>query len=323
LTSVIELRNQLRARSFLFALGIAIALLIANVIALPSFASPGQWADDLGIFAPLALVAMASTPSIVSGGLDISIGPLMNFVSIVVVLELLPNTLGHPEFAIPIALGLGASIGAINGVLIAYFRYQPVIATLCTFFVLGGANIALAPSPVPTTPNWTSHLVGSVGPIPGGLLTIGAVLAIWLLLQRTAFHKGLLAVGGDDAAAFSAGTRVAAVRVIAYALGGLFAGIAGLALTGLIQSADPTYGASYALVGLAAVALGGTPIGGGRGGLLGSLAGAAVIYLLRNVLVATQVSTVWLQVVYGALLIVGVILSSLVAGSVRARGAAS
>jgi ribose transport system permease protein len=319
-----ELRRLLRAHSFAFAALLTVALAIANVIVRPSFADPDNWDANLAVFAPLALVAMAMTPSILSGGggLDISIGPLMNLVTIVFVTGLLGTSLGGPVVAVPLMLALGTAVGAINGVLIAVLRYQPVIATLCMLFVLGGVNLTLAPSPSQApADNWTTHLAGSVGPAPGGLLTVGAVLAFWLALRRTAFHRALYAVGGDDAAAYSSGVDVTRVRVIAYAIGGLFAAVAGLALAGLVQSADPSYGVQYALIGLAAVALGGTPIGGGRGGVLGSLLGAASIYLIRNLLLFAQLSVVWLQVTYGALLIAGVVLSAVMTAPVRVRGA--
>jgi ribose transport system permease protein len=316
-------RTTLRRHSYLIALGLAGALLIANVIALPSFISPGNLPGDLGLFAPLALVALASTPAILSGGggVDISIGPLMNFTSIILVLGLLPHWFGRPEFAIVVVLLIGATIGAINGVLVTVFRYPSVIATLCTFFVLGGANLALAPNPSSAPANWTSHIAGSVGPVPGGLITIGAVLLAWGALQRTALYRTLMAVGANHAAAFSAGVDVTSVRILAYACGGLFAGVAGIALTGLVQSADSSYGTQYALIGLAAVALGGTPLIGGRGGLIGSLAGALTIFLLQNLLQEVHVAVVWVQVVYGALLVGSVALSAMIAGRPQAQGA--
>lgn len=318
-----ELWQRARRQSWVFAGLLTLVLLVANLVAQPGFAAPGNWEASLAVFAPLALVAMASTPSILSGrgGLDISIAPLMNLVSIVFVTSLVGGRYGEPLFAIPILLGLGVAVGAVNGVLVALLRYQPVIATICMLFVLGGVNLMLAPQPRQAPPNWTAQLAGSIGPLPGGLVTIGAVLLFWWALRRTAFHRTLYAVGGDDATAFSAGNRVAAVRIIAYAIGGLFAAVGGLALVGLVQSADAGYGAEYVLIGLAAVALGGTPIGGGRGGLAGSLLGAAAIFLIRNLLLSLEVPIVWLQVIYGALLIAGVVFSAVAMKPARAQGA--
>lgn len=318
-----EFWHLLRRQSFVFAAVLTLALAVANAIAQPSFIDPANWEASLAVFAPLALAAMASTPAILSGrgGLDISIGPLMNLVSIVFVTGLVGGPLGGPLFAIPILLGLGLAIGTLNGVLVAVLRYQPVIATICMLFVLGGVNLMLAPQPRQAPPNWTAQLAGSIGPLPGGLATVLAVLLVWWLLRRTAFHRTLYFAGGDDATAFSAGINVTAVRILAYAIGGLFAAVGGLALAGLVQSADAGYGAEYVLLGLAAVALGGTPIGGGRGGMLGSLLGAAVIFLIRNLLLSLEVPIVWLQVIYGALLIAGVVFSSVAMARGRTQAA--
>jgi len=316
-------RRRLRRHPHLLALALALALVAANALAQPRFLRPAGWAPELAVFAPLALAAMASAPAIVSGGIDISIGPLMNFVSIVFVLLLLPRGLGRPEVAIPIVLALGAAVGAINGTLVAVLRYQPVIATLCMLFILSGINLGLAPTPKTAPPNWTQHLAGSVGPVPGGVVSLGSVLGCWMLVRRLPYSRMLLAVGSNDVAAFSAGVDVVAVRVVTYALGGLFAAVGGLALAALAQSADPTYGSQYALIGLAAVALGGIPMGGGRGGLLGALLGAASIYLIRNLLLATAVSVAWIQVVYGLLLLVGVVLSAVMTAPPRLQGSGS
>jgi ribose transport system permease protein len=154
---------------------------------------------------------------------------------------------------------------------------------------------------------------------------IGAAVAIWLLLGRTTYHRALYAVGGNDATAFSAGVNVPATRVIAYAIGGLFAAFAGIALTALVQASEAGASASYALVGITAVALGGTPLYGGRGGMLGSALGATVLYLIQTFLGALSVAPEWLPVVYGGMLLVGVVVGSRAAVPrvVTGRGAAT
>lgn len=320
-----DARDLLRRYTFMPAALIAGALLVANVVALPRFGNPSTWIGTLAIFAPFALVAMASTPSVLSGlgALDLSIAPLAALVNLVLVLHMLGGTLGSPWIAIPLCLLIGTAVGVFNGFAVAVLRYPPVIATLCTFLVILGASLKLTSQPQ-TAPsgNWTTHLANKVGPIPGPVIPIAAVLLVWLGIQRLPYYRLLLAVGGEDATAFSAGVNVTAVRVVAYGLGGLFAGVAGIALTAVIQSADPNLGAAYTLIGLAAVALGGTPIGlGGRGGLLGSLCGAAILYLAQNLLAEVNVASTWNQVVYGLLLLGGVMLSTLVSAPPRRAAA--
>lgn len=310
--TVTELAGAIRTKPYLFALLLSIVLLAANLVAQPSFGDPDNYPEELAALAPFVLAAMASTPSILSGrgGIDISIGPLLTLCSIVFVVWLVPHGLGNGFVAIPILLVLGAGVGALNGALVAVFRYQPVIATLCTFFVLIGICEKIASSPQRAAGNWTESLSGSIHHVPGALILIAAGGLIWLLLGRTPYVRALYAVGGNDAAAFSAGINVTATRIIAYALGGALAALAGLALTALVQLADSGVTLQYTLVALAAVALGGTPVGGGRGGMLGSVLGAACIYLLQTFLSAVQVPITWLQVVYGGLLIVGVVVGA-------------
>jgi ribose transport system permease protein len=295
------------ARSF--PVGLAVALLVANVIADPTLAEPGSWPTELAALAPLVLLALASTPAILSGrgGVDISVGPTGVLCNVVLVAWLLPHGIDSAWACVPILLALGAFIGTVNGLLVAYVRLPPVVVTLCTFFVVGGiaANIGETPRSAPD--NWTTGLGDTVAGVPGALILIAAPIAVWLALGRGAYLRNLYAVGGNDATAFASGVNVAVVRVIAYALGGLFAAIGGIALTALVQSTQADAVGQYTLIVLAAVALGGIPLGGGRGGLAGAALGAASIYLMQTLLTATDVPATWLQIAYGVLLIVGIV----------------
>jgi ribose transport system permease protein len=310
-----SLTAWLRARPWGFATALALVLLVANIIARSSFATPSSWPATLATFAPFALAAMASTPQILSGGggIDISIGPLLNFVSIMIVAVLIPHGLGSAAVVIPIALGIGIGVGLINGMLVTVLRYQPVLATLCTLFVLEGASMKLLSQPESGSTAWLAHLGGKVGPIPGALILIVIAVLIWIALGRLPYLRTLYAAGGDDVASYSAGVNVTAVRIIAYALGGLFAAFAGIALVAATQSADASQSIQYTLPALAAVAIGGTSLLGGRGSLAGSIAGAAIMFLIQTLLDSLAVSDLWLQLVYGALLIGAIVLSSTLA----------
>jgi ribose transport system permease protein len=308
--SVLRLASE---RPMALAVVLGVVLFVANLIVLPRFVASGQLTPTLGTLAPFALAGMASTPAFLSGGggIDLSIAPLMGLVNIVLVTKLLGTPFGNPVLAVPILLALGAGVGALNGVLITRLRFPPVIATLGMFFVISGLNLELVPNPVTTSTHWTADLAGSVGPIAGAVLTVGAPLLLWFVLRRTAFVDSLLAVGDHDATAFSAGVKVNTIRIAAYALGGLVAAVGGIALTGLIRSADATTFNNYILMALAAVALGGSNLAGGRGGLLASAVGAACIFLLNNLLAGLQVSGQLIQVAYGGALLLAVVLGGL------------
>ncbi|WP_300613076.1 ABC transporter permease [Trebonia sp.] len=314
----------LRSRPYAFALAVFVALLIANIVAQPRFASPSNWAETLAIFAPFAIAALASTPAIMSGGggIDISIGPLMTVIDMVIVADLLPHGLGSVWIVVPFCLVAGATVGALNGTLVTVLRFQPVVATLCMNFILTGLATQIEGATTPQGSTWwTNDLANSFGPIPGGLISIGFVLLVWLALSRTAYLRNLYATGGDDATAFSAGVDVTRVRVYAYATGGLFAGVGGLALMAVLREGEAGDATMYTLVALAAVALGGTAFTGKRGSLIGSLFGAGCMYLITNVLSAARVPDTWTDAIYGALLIIAVIFGAGLASATQARTA--
>lgn len=304
--------SQLPKQPAAFAVALALVLLIVNVIVQPDFVASGQIAGTLGTLAPFAIAGMASTPAILAGGggIDLSVAPLIGFTNILLVTKLLGTTFGGPVLAVPILLIIGGLVGAINGVMVTRFRIPPVIATLSTYFVLSGADLALVPNPVTANPNWTDNLAGSVGPVPGAIIIVGALIALWLWLRRTPFVEMLLSVGDHDATSFSSGVNVDAVRIGAYALGGLIAGAGGIALTGLIRSADSSTFSDYLLPALAAVALGGTNMLGGRGGVILSVVGAASIFLLENLLTNLHASAYFIQVAYGGVLFIAVLLGA-------------
>ena len=293
---------------------LAVALLIANVVEQHSFLAWHSWILTFAELATPGLAAMASTPAILGGGggIDISIAPLFVMVSVVIEVMLLGNGVSSAGVVIPAAVLFGAAVGAINGALINYGRYQAVVATLCMNFILSGFALAYAPSPVPGTTGWLTSLGSTVGGVPGGLILLAVPLLAWFLLARTPFVRTLCAVGGSEITAYTAGVNVPLVRTLGYTLGGGIAGLAGIAITAQLHQAEADSGfvTPFILLAIAAVALGGTSLAGGRGGLLGSLLGAAVIFLIENLLGALHISSFWSQAVYGATLIAAVLFAA-------------
>lgn len=307
-------RAGVAGRPWLFALLLVVVLFVANALAQDAFLSPSRWGGMLATLAPFVLVAYASTAQILGGrgGIDISTGPLTTLINCIFVAVLIPQGMGAPWISIPVLLVIGISAGVVNGMLVVVGRLQPVIATLATFFVYSGLALKLSPTSEFAGDNWTSDLAGSIRGIPGGAILIVLGSLAWLLLRRLGYVERLLLVGGDDVATFSAGVNVGATRIAAYAIGGFFATLAGIALTALIQTSQPTLAGTYSLIALAAVSLGGTSLAGGRGGLFGSFLGATAIFLLQEFLGAAGVPISYVQFVYGVLLVVGVVLSGLV-----------
>jgi ABC-type sugar transport system ATPase subunit/ribose/xylose/arabinose/galactoside ABC-type transport system permease subunit len=316
-------RGAGRDRAWELPAALAVALLIANFIAQRSLLSWSAWPVTFAELATPALLAMASTPAILGGGIDISVAPLFTLASVVIEVMLLGHGITSALIVIPVAVGCGALIGLLNGLLVNYGRYQAVVATLCMNFILSGFALGYAPSPVSGTAGWLTSLGSTWGGVPGGLILIAVPLIGWLGLGRTPFVKTLLAVGGSETTAYTAGVNVAAVRTLGYTLGGAIAGLAGVAIVAQLHQAEADAGfvTPFILLALAAVALGGTSMTGGRGSLSGAVLGAAVIFLIENLLGALGLSSFWSQAVYGATLIAAVVFAALSVSRARARTA--
>jgi ribose transport system permease protein len=292
-----------------FSVALLVILTIVNLALNPARFSPAAWGTLLGLAAPLIGAALASTPAILGGrgGIDVSVGPLMGFVNALVVKTLVMDLgISSPWLVVPGALLVGAAVGAANGLLATVVRIQPIVATLGTYLVLTGVTLTILPSPMGVAPAWLKALAG-----PLSILPIGGVFLVWAGLRQLPLYGHLMAVGSDDRAAYTAGIPVTLVRFLSYVLTGIFAGAAGLMLTALIGSADPTTGPTYTLIAISAVALGGVSLGGGRGGLAPAAVGAADIFLLQSALTYFNVSSYLLQIAYGAILVVAVMLTAI------------
>ncbi|MER9861177.1 ABC transporter permease [Mesorhizobium sp. M0185] len=302
-------RMAARWRGAGFAAVLLVILIAVNLLLNPARFHPAAWGALIGLAAPLIGAAVASAPVILAGrgGIDISVGPLMGFVNAMVI-QLLFLRLGmsSPMFIVPAALLIGAIVGAANGFLATIVRIQPIVATLGTYLILTGMTLTVLPAPVGPAPGWLKAMAG-----PWSALPLALILLFWWLVRQTPYYDQLMAVGSDDRAAYTAGIPVTKVRFIAYVMTGILAACAGLMLTALIGSADPNIGPTYTLIAIAAVALGGVSLAGGRGGLAGAAIGAVDIFLLQSVLTAFNVSTYVLQIAYGAILVVAVIMTAL------------
>ncbi|MER9239841.1 ABC transporter permease [Mesorhizobium sp. M0633] len=302
-------RMAARWRGAGFAAVLLVILIAVNLLLNPARFHPAAWGALIGLAAPLIGAALASAPVILAGrgGIDISVGPLMGFVNAMVI-QLLFLRLGmsSPMFIVPAALLIGAIVGAANGFLATIVRIQPIVATLGTYLILTGMTLTILPAPIGPAPGWLKAMAG-----PWSALPLALILLFWWLVRQTPYYDQLMAVGSDDRAAYTAGIPVTKVRFIAYVMTGILAACAGLMLTALIGSADPNIGPTYTLIAIAAVALGGVSLAGGRGGLAGAAIGAVDIFLLQSVLTAFNVSTYVLQIAYGAILVVAVIMTAL------------
>ena len=256
---------------------------------------------------PLALVAAGETFVILTNGIDLSVGSIVTLSNVTCAVV---AGKGHGVLAVLLALGVGLGAGLFNGIVVSFSGIAPLIATLATSSIYAGIALIVLPTPGGSVPAWLSNVTaGSVHGIPVAVFWLAIGIATgWAILHRLPFGIYLRALGGSEAASWSAGVNVVGIRILAYVASGFYAGLAGIVLAGLTQSGDPTIGAVYVLNGIAAVVVGGTSLVGGVGTISGSILGAIAIALVSAVLLVSGLSTNYQYIVTG-LIVIGALLA--------------
>ena len=254
----------------------------------------------------LAVFAVGMTFVILTAGIDLSVGAVAA-ASSVLSLNLIVHHGLAPGIGILLALGVGAALGAVNGLAITRVGITPLIATLAMLSAATGFAYAYTDGqnilPVPQIfVDVGTRKIGNF-PLPIFLAVALALLA-GLVLARTRFGRSLYAVGGNPVAARLSGIRTDRVVVAAYVISGLCAALAGLLLTARLQSASPRSGPGMELTVIAAVVIGGTSLFGGQGNIRGTLYGVLLITMVTNAINLLGVPSAYDQLVQGAIIFV-------------------
>ena len=251
-----------------------------------------------------ALIAFGMTFVILTGGIDLSVGSILALTSAVMA-NAIANGMS-PEVSMVLAAVLGIGLGLVNGVIIAYGRLVPFIATLATMTIYTDGN--------PISGFETDSFFHALGqgyllgiPVPAIVMLITFAI-LYLVLGKTPLGRHTYAVGGNEKVSFISGIKINKVKIFAYALSGLLCAVAGAILTSRLNSAQPTAGTGYELDAIAAVALGGTSMSGGKGSVSGTLVGALIIATLNNGLNILNVSSFYQQVVKGIVILLAVLM---------------
>lgn len=263
-----------------------------------------------------ACIALGMTLVIVSGGIDLSVGPTAALSAVIAASLLVAGF--PPSIAIMAALLTGMATGLFNGVLIAYAGLQPFIVTLGGLSLFRAlALIFTGGNPIFGIPDefrvlFTGEMLGVPNPV-----IIVAILAIaaWVVLNRTPFGEYLMAVGGNGEAAHVAGVPVRRTKIIAYMISGFLASVAALILTGRLGAAEPTMGTLWELDAIAAAAIGGASLMGGRGSIVGTILGAVILGALRNGLTLMNVQAFYQLLATGLIIIVAMLIDRATKGN--------
>jgi ribose transport system permease protein len=264
---------------------------------------------------PFAFAAMAQAVVIISGGIDLSVGSLMSLVNVISAKYMVTMTFRDALLFAALLIVGAAAAGAFTGSLITISRVPDIVVTLAMLFIWAGLALQIQPIPGGGAPlkylelatgHWYSQW------IPSGLVILLCGFAvIWLPLRRARPGLALYSIGSNRDAAYLSGVSVARTRIFAYTVGGLFAGLGGLSLTASSGIGDALSGQYYTLNSVAAVVLGGVALAGGKGGLIGPVAAAFVLTLVKTILILKGVDQNWAQVIQGSLIIVVVMIGGL------------
>ncbi len=252
----------------------------------------------------LAVIGAGMTLIIIMGGIDVSVGGILAVAAIFIGRAYqadLPDSV-----VVPIGLAAATFLGALNGVIIAKARVPAIIATLGSMYIfIAVLYLVIGGTWIHGLPKTLSFLIlGNLFGIPSGVFIIGFVYVLcWILLRRQVWGRHLRGIGCDEPAARLVGINVDRVKIQAYALLGLLAGLAAVLYVARLRNVEVNIGTNIALEAIAATILGGANIRGGVGSLAGTLLGVFFIKLVQNGLVLIGVSSLWETVVIGALLI--------------------
>ena len=259
----------------------------------------------------LIVAAVGATFVILTGGIDLSIGSLVGFST---VLTGLLVTQQHVPIALaaPVVLVVGALGGFLMGCMIQYFRVQPFIATLAGLFLFRGLSLMLSKESIPINDETVAAIAQFHITLPGdAFLSVGATVALVVVavaavvLHSTRFGRRVYAIGGNEQSALLMGLPVARTKIAVYTLSGFCSALAGLVFVLYIQSGDPRAAIGMELDAIAAVVIGGTLLTGGAGYVVGSLLGVLVIGLIKTIISDEgTLSSWWIKICTGALLLV-------------------
>lgn len=301
-----------------------VAIIILGFCAIATISDPGflsmptltdllRGGIVLGIFAVAALLVL------LSGGIDVSFTAIAAFAMYTTAMMLNTWAPGVPWYvAFTVAMAVGATLGAINGVFIAGFGLPTLIVTLGTLSVFRGFMLAFIGSKQITTLPEGMRGFGRMmmirGTNPDGSFyslpwafaaTVLVVVVTWVILHRTMLGRAIFAIGGSEESARRIGVNVRGVQFFVYVYVGALAGLAGVIHASMARVANPFDLVGLELSVIAAVVLGGARLAGGYGTLTGTLLGVTLIVLVRNSLIVIGIPNTWQSVAVGVLILIG------------------
>jgi len=326
-------RGALRWRG-LPATALALMALVLIAILQPGFLTATQLAPFFATYGPVAILAVGVSFTLLVGGIDLSVGPVMGVCAIMTVLLSSVGTAlfsagpsgaasvcSDPELCsqglpfglvVVVVVLIGALFGLVNGTVIAFVRLQPLVATLAMGFVAAGFSLYMLPQPGGQIPASLLTTYGAPAFISIPLvMLVGYVLAA-ALVMGTPLGVRMRAVGSSRWKAYTSGVHVERTTLAAYVVSGASAGIGGVLFTLNAGSADPGVGITYTLTAVAGAVLGGTALRGGWADAFGPAVGVLTLGLLAALVTVANVPTYYAQLATGIIILGGLSLTQVI-----------
>lgn len=289
---------------------ILLALILITIIRSPQVLNAQYISTQLKQYAPLGVVAVGQTFVLLAAGIDLSIASVMALMSVLA--ANLMNGQNNLTLSVSLfCLAVAILVGVFNGILVTRLKIPSFIATLGTILIVQGIRFiytgGAAKGEIPSDLRFWGR--GSVGPVPTPLILWIVIVVIALFIERrTTYGRRLFAVGGKPATARLSGVNVNRITVIAFIICSFLAGVAGLMLTGFLGLADNWLGRGYELDSIAAAVIGGTALTGGKGSVLGSVAGVLILAILYNIVLLWGYDVETQRIIKGLAIIIAVAL---------------
>ena len=300
-------------RDVLIIYGLLLAILVLAAIFIPEFRQPGNFINVLRQSVALGIASVGQTLAILVGGIDLSVGATVSLMNVYSSGFMARYTTLPAVLAMVVALlALGVFFGFINANIITRLRVAPFIATMGVGAVIQGMVLLYAKKPGGSiTPGWAYFAEGEIGPIPFPVLFLVVLVAVtWVLLSKTVWGRHVKATGGSEVIARLSGVETRRVITFAYMFCAAMAAITGMYLASRMGAGDPRVGGlqydRFDLDSITAVLIGGTRLGGGKGGVIGTIAGVLIVSVLNNIFNLMGVNP-YLQWIIKGLILLGAV----------------
>ncbi|MCI7253517.1 MAG: galactofuranose ABC transporter, permease protein YjfF [Succinivibrio sp.] len=314
--------NLVASQNFPFYVTGALFIILFGIgsVAFEGFFSPQVFLNLFIDNAPLIIVTVGITFTIISGfgGIDLSVGAVVSLTCMSLAVMMRDTTLS-PYLCMFLVLFIGIAVGLINGLLITYFRLQPFIVTLGTMFLCRGLTAILSRDSVPIDNQFYSDLAFFSVPIGDCFLSLGALIALvmvviaTIILRYTSFGRGVYAIGGNEQSARLMGLKVDSIRVRVYVISGFCAALGGITYSWIMLSGYTLHGLGMEMDAIASSVIGGTQLMGGVGFMPGTLLGVMIQgTILTLISFQGTLSAWWTKIVVGLLLCLFIIMQAVV-----------